>query len=53
MKVMTLMRDLKTGRRTSETMWFKKNDQYIHLTYKTIFNEEGEFLGVLDYVQDI
>ena len=53
MKVMTLIRDLKTGKRTSESMWFKKKDQYIHITYKAIFNEEGEFLGVLEYVQDI
>ncbi len=53
MKVMTLIRDLKSGKRTSESMWFKKKDQYIHLTYKAIFNEEGEFLGVLEYVQDI
>lgn len=52
-KVMTLIRDLKTGKRTSESMWFKKNDQYIHLTYKAISNEAGEFLGVLEYVQDI
>lgn len=52
-KVMTIIRDLKTGKRTSESMWFKKNDQYIHLTYKAIFNKEGEFLGVLEYVQDI
>ncbi|MDW0117536.1 PAS domain-containing protein [Sporosarcina thermotolerans] len=52
-KVMTVIRDLKTGIRTSESMWFKKKDQYIHLTYKAIFNKEGEFLGVLEYVQDI
>ncbi|WP_430541103.1 PAS domain-containing protein [Sporosarcina thermotolerans] len=44
-KVMTVIRDLKTGIRTSESMWFKKKDQYIHLTYKAIFNKEGEFLG--------
>ncbi|QUW23113.1 DUF438 domain-containing protein [Sporosarcina sp. Marseille-Q4063] len=53
MKVMTLMRDLKTGKRTSESMWFKRKNQYIHLTYKAIFNDKGEFLGVLEYVQDI
>ncbi|KXH78774.1 PAS domain-containing protein [Sporosarcina sp. HYO08] len=52
-KVMTLIRDFKTGKRTAESMWFKKKDQYIHITYKAIFNEEGEFLGVLEYVQDI
>ncbi|WP_438315461.1 PAS domain-containing protein [Sporosarcina sp. FA9] len=53
MKVMTLIRDLKTGKRTSESMWYKKNGQYIHLTYKALFNEEKEFMGVLEYVQDI
>lgn len=53
MKVMTLIRDLKTGKRTSESMWYKKDGQYIHLTYKALFNKEKEFLGVLEYVQDI
>ncbi len=52
-KVMTLIRDLKTKKRTSESMWYKKNDQYIHLTYKGLFNEQDEFLGILEYVQDI
>src|SRR5690625_2259876 len=52
-KVMTLIRDLKTKKRTSESMWYKKNDQYIYLTYKALFNEKDEFLGILEYVQDI
>lgn len=52
-KVMTVIRDLKMGRRTSESMWFKKKDQYIHITYKAVYNDEGEFLGILEYVQDI
>lgn len=53
MKVMTIIRDLKTGRRTSESMWFKMKGKYIHITYKSLFNDEGEFLGILEYVQDI
>lgn len=52
-KVMTIVRDLKTKKRTSESMWYKKGDQYIHITYKALFNECDEFLGVLEYVQDI
>ena len=52
-KVMTLIRDLKTKKRTQESMWFKKGNQYVHLTYKAIFNEDDEFLGILEYVQDI
>lgn len=52
-KVMTIVRDLKTKKRTSESMWYKKGDQYIHITYKALFNEYDEFLGILEYVQDI
>lgn len=52
-KVMTLIRDLKTKKRTSESMWYKTEDKYIHLTYKALFNEQDEFLGILEYVQDI
>ncbi|HLS23014.1 MAG TPA: PAS domain-containing protein [Pseudogracilibacillus sp.] len=52
-KVMTLVRDLKTKKRTSESMWFKKGDAYVHITYKGLFNEEDEFIGILEYVQDI
>jgi hypothetical protein len=52
-KVMRLIRDLKTKRRTSEMMWFKKGDKYIHITYKGVFNDAGDFAGILEYVQDI
>lgn len=52
-KVMRLIRDLKTKRRSSECMWFKKKDQFIHITYKGVFSEDGEYLGILEYVQDI
>lgn len=52
-KVMTLIRDLKAKKRTSESMWYKTEDKYIHLTYKALFNEQDEFLGILEYVQDI
>jgi len=50
---MRLIRDLKTKKRLSEKMWFRKNGKYIHITYKGIFNENNEFLGILEYVQDI
>ncbi|MFD1848872.1 DUF438 domain-containing protein [Oceanobacillus bengalensis] len=52
-KVMRLIHDLKTKRRSSESMWFKKKDQYVHITYKGVFDEDGEYLGILEYVQDI
>lgn len=52
-KVMTLVRDLQTGRRKEESMWFKMKGSYIHITYKALFDDESEFLGILEYVQDI
>lgn len=52
-KVAQLISDLKNKRRKEETMWFKKGGRYIHITYKALFAEDGEYLGVLEYVQDI
>lgn len=50
---MRLIRDLKTKKKASENMWFKKADKYVHITYKGVFDEQDEFLGILEYVQDI
>ena len=52
-KVMPLVRDLKAGKRDIESMWFKKKNQYIHVSFKAIFDENGEYLGIMEYVQDI
>lgn len=52
-KVMRLIRDLKTKKRTSETMWFKKGEHYVHITYTGVFDDNGEYLGILECVQDI
>ncbi|MHD0397099.1 PAS domain-containing protein [Staphylococcus simulans] len=52
-KVMQIIRDLKTKQKESESMWFKKGDQFIHVTYKALFDEQDEYMGILEYVQDI
>lgn len=52
-KVMHIIHDLKKRKKESETMWFRKKDKYIHVTYKAVFDEAGEFMGILEYVQDI
>lgn len=52
-KVTQLIRDLQLRRREYECMWFKKDGRYVHITYKGLFDEDGEFLGILEYVQDI
>lgn len=52
-KVMKLIRELKDGKRKSETMWFKKQDYFVHITYKAIFADDGDYMGILECVQDI
>lgn len=52
-KVMQIIRDLKTKQKASESMWFKKGDKFIHVTYKALFDENDEYMGILEYVQDI
>src|SRR5699024_4238473 len=42
-KVMTLVRDLQTGRRKEESMWFKMKGSYVHITYKALFDDANEF----------
>mgnify|MGYP001409751689 CR=1 FL=1 len=53
--VKQLVKDLKSRRRTSESMWYRTKDgsKYIYITFKGVFNEEGEYLGIMEYVQDI
>jgi len=52
-KVTQLIRDLQLRRREYECMWFKKDGKYVHITYKGLFDQDGEYLGILEYVQDI
>lgn len=54
-KVMPLVRDLKAKKRHIESMWFKKKNlnQYVHVSFKAIFDENDEYLGIMEYVQDI
>lgn len=52
-KMMQVMRKLKNREQETVTMWFKKGDEYIYVTYKGVFDEAGEYQGILEYVQDI
>ncbi|MGV2875635.1 PAS domain-containing protein [Macrococcus capreoli] len=52
-KMMQVMRKLKNKEQETVTMWFKKGDEYIYVTYKGVFDEAGEYQGILEYVQDI
>ncbi|MGV2928459.1 PAS domain-containing protein [Macrococcus capreoli] len=52
-KMMQVMRLLKDKKQETVTMWFKKGNEYIYVTYKGVFDETGEYQGILEYVQDI
>lgn len=52
--VMTLIDDLKHKRRTSESMWFHRSDgRFAYVTYIGVFDEQDQYMGVLEYVHDI
>lgn len=48
-----LVKDLKSGKKKKEVAWFKKGSTYVHITYVAVHDDAGEYLGILEYVQDI
>ena len=52
--VMTLIDDLKHKRRTCESMWFHRSDgRFAYVTYVGVFDDQDQYMGVLEYVHDI
>ncbi|MGT2741767.1 DUF438 domain-containing protein [Streptococcus plurextorum] len=54
-KVKKIFELLRSGQRDKVVMWFKseKMGKFVHVTYAAVRDENGEFQGVLEYVQDI
>ena len=54
-KVKTIMKGLREGTKDKYEMWFKSESRgkFVHITYAAVHDENGEFQGVLEYVQDI
>lgn len=48
-----LVEDLKSGKKDKEVAWFKKGSTYVHITYAAVYDDAGEYLGILEYVQDV
>lgn len=49
-----LFSDLQEGIKDKQDAWFEKKDgTIVHITFVAVRDETGEFLGVLEYVQDI
>lgn len=48
-----LVDDLRTGKKESESFWIKMGDKYVLISYFAVRDENGEFLGTLEFSQDI
>lgn len=54
-KVKKIFELLRTGQKDQVTMWFKSDSmgKFVYVVYKAVRDDQGEFQGVLEYVQDI
>ena len=52
--VSQLIADLKAGKKDKQAAWFKRGDGvFVYIEYIALRDEAGEFLGILETVQDI
>ena len=51
--VQTIFEQLKSKQKEKEEMWFKTEDKTVHVTYHAVWDEEENYMGCLEYVQDI
>ena len=54
-RVKKIFSALRSGKKDKFEMWFKSESrgQFVHVTYAAVRDAQGEFQGVLEYVQDI
>ena len=50
--VQEIIDSFKAGRQDYTEMWINKPDLFIHIEYIAVRNEEGQFKGILEMVQD-
>lgn len=51
--VTQLIQDLRDGIKDLQDAWYQKGERLVYITYVAVRDEAGEFLGILEYVQDI
>ena len=51
--VQTIFEQLKSKQKEKEEMWFKKDGMMVHVTYHAVWDEEDNYVGCLEYVQNI
>lgn len=48
-----ILADFKTGKQNSAEFWFRMQDMFVHVEYFAVRNKEGNYLGTMEFVQDI
>ncbi len=48
-----IVEDLKSGKKDHEDFWIKMGNRYVHIRYFAVRNEKGEYLGTMEFTQDI
>ena len=48
-----IVNDFKEGKKDSESFWIKKGDVFVMIQYFAVRDENGEYIGTLEYSQDI
>lgn len=48
-----LLNDFKAGRKDSEDFWIKFKDKYVYIRYFAVRDENGEYVGTLEFTQNI
>lgn len=52
--VQQLVADLESGKKDAQAAWFKRKDGvFVHINYIAVRDENGDFMGILETVQDI
>ena len=47
------MEDLCSGKKDHEDFWIQKGEVFIHIRYFAVRNAEGEYLGTVEFTQNI
>lgn len=48
-----IVEDLSSGRKDHEDFWIKMGEKYVYIRYFAVRNEKGEYLGTIEFTQDI
>ena len=48
-----LLADFKAGRKDAEDFWIKFKDKYVYIRYFAVRDEKGEYIGTLEFTQNI